>query len=182
MINRFIAKQAGTRGRLGWRMPRAIAVAGAALLGILGPQGSPAWAQAGGTATESPTFFYSSEKAGQAPDKKEPLAPARDWVGVQLEPDSSMAETEKELKAKIQIDNGRAISEHKRAKILVFPVQAGKAESTKQQLRAQRQALKGTSPQLTASKLAIYASGVCHRASGLRARRAGLATADLMSR
>jgi len=143
MINRFIVKQAGTRGRRGWRMPRAVAVAAGALLGILGLQGSPAWAQAGNPAPEPPTFFYSSDKTGQAPEKKEPLAPATDWVAVQLEPDASMAETEKEVKAKIQIDNGRAISEHKRAKILVFPVQAGKAESTKQQLRVQRQALKG---------------------------------------
>jgi hypothetical protein len=36
--------------------------------------------------------------------------------------------------------------------------------------------------QLTASKLAIYAAGVCHRASGLRANRPGLAAADLVSR
>ncbi len=36
--------------------------------------------------------------------------------------------------------------------------------------------------QLTASKLAIYAVGVCHRASGLRASRSGLAAADLVSR
>src|SRR3954464_11904614 len=97
MINRFITKQAGTRGRRGWRMPRAVAVAAGALLGILGLQGSPAWAQAGATAPEPPTFFYSSDKSGQAPDKKEPLAPATDWVGVQLEPDALMAETENEI-------------------------------------------------------------------------------------
>jgi hypothetical protein len=35
--------------------------------------------------------------------------------------------------------------------------------------------------QLTASKLAIYASGVCHRTSSLRASRSGLAAADLVS-
>lgn len=124
-------------------MPRAVAVAAGALLGILELQGSPVQAQAGATAPEPPTFFYSSQKDGQAPDKKEPLAPATDWVGVQLEPDASMAETEKEIKAKIDVDNGRATSQHERAKILLFPVQAGKAESTKQQLRAQRKALKG---------------------------------------
>lgn len=124
-------------------MPRAVAVAAGALLGILGLQGSPAWAQAGATAPEPPTFFYSSDKSGEAPDKKEPLAPATDWVGVQLEPDASMAEAEKEAKEKMDLDHGRATSQHERAKILVFPVQAGKAESTKQQLRAQRKALMG---------------------------------------
>jgi hypothetical protein len=36
--------------------------------------------------------------------------------------------------------------------------------------------------QLTASKLAICAAGVCHRASSLRASRSGLAAADLVSR
>jgi subtilisin family serine protease len=136
---------AGTRGIRGWRMPRAVAVAVAAgaLLGILGLQGSPVWAQAGDTDPETPTFFYSNDKSEQAPEKREPLAPATDWVGVQLQPDASVAETEKDLKAKIQIDNGRATSEHKRARILVLPVPAGKARSTKQQLRAQRKALKG---------------------------------------
>lgn len=64
MINRFIAKQAGTRGRRRWRMPRAVAVAAGALLGIFRLQGSPVQAQA---APEPPTFFYSSEKDGQAP-------------------------------------------------------------------------------------------------------------------
>ena len=36
--------------------------------------------------------------------------------------------------------------------------------------------------QLTASKLAIYAGGVCRRASMLRGMRRGLAAADLVSR
>ena len=36
--------------------------------------------------------------------------------------------------------------------------------------------------QLTASKAAIYASGVCHRASMLRTMHRGLAAADLVSR
>ena len=36
--------------------------------------------------------------------------------------------------------------------------------------------------QLTASKLAIYAAGVDHRAFGLRASRSGRAAADLVSR
>jgi len=36
--------------------------------------------------------------------------------------------------------------------------------------------------QLTASKLAIYAGGVCHRERMLRGMHSGLAAADLVSR
>jgi hypothetical protein len=44
--------------------------------------------------------------------------------------------------------------------------------------------LKGSNQamQLTGSKLPIYAAGVCRRTSCLRASRAGLAAADLVSR
>ena len=46
-----------------------------------------------------------------------------------------------------------------------------------QQPKAPNQAM-----QLTVSKLAVYASGVCHRERMLRGMHSGLAAADLMAR
>ena len=52
-----------------------------------------------------------------------------------------------------------------------------------EEIRASRRAKRpNQAMQLTASKLAIYAPGGSHRASGLRASRSGLAAADLVSR